>query len=261
MIIKNCNMKKIMESGQCFRINKIDTNKYLVISKDLACIAKQIGNDTEIKCNKKDEDYWLYYFDMMQDHDTIGSTFIKDDKYINDAVNFGKGLRLLKQDNYECLVSFIISQRKNIPAIKTSIESLSSTFGEKREIFGVEYSTFPSIEQLYGKSLKDKFGLGYRAEYLEKLVEKLYRKEIDLEKIKQMNYNKGLMELKKIKGVGDKVANCVLLYSLNKENAFPIDIWMQRIIDNEFNGEFPFEKYKHYKGLLQLYMFYYERYK
>lgn len=260
MIIKDCNIQKIMDSGQCFRISNIGKGRYIVISKDLACIAIQSGSDTELLCNNSDKDYWEEYFNVGIDLEEVNRTLVNKVDYVDRAVNFSKGLRLLKQDKYECLISFIISQRKSIKAIRSSIEKICVNFGEKKEIFDIEYNTFPSVEQLYLKNL-DGCGLGYRDKYIEGLIVKLYNSEIDLQKISEMQYNESLVELKKIKGVGDKVANCALLYAFDKINAFPIDVWMQRIIDNEFDGKFPYNEYKQYRGILQLYMFYYERFR
>lgn len=259
--IKDCNIQKIMDSGQCFRIYYLSrSNKYFVISKDKASIATQDGDNIELECLDNDTDYWSRYFNTDKDYTLIDNNFKSANiDFITKATDYSKGLRVLQQDLYETIISFIISQRKNISSIRKCIVNLSVCYGEMKEFKGIVYYAFPTVENLAGRKL-DTIGLGYRQSYIEELIDSLYANQYKLSDIPRNNYEAALNKLKEIKGVGDKVANCVLLYSMGYTNAFPIDTWIQRIIDDDFGGNFPFDSIKSNKGILQLYMFYYKRY-
>lgn len=257
MVIKDCDIKKIADSGQCFRIREFD-GRYIVQSKDKIAYATQVGDNVELECT--DKAYWNVYFDVSTDLRATGEYFksCNSSSFVSESVNFCSGLRFLNQDPFETLVSFIFSQRKNIPSIRTSIEDLCVTYGT--ELLNGIYA-FPTVDQLKGKNLKGIKGIGYRAPYVMWAVSAVSAGIVDFDAIRKMPYDMALVKLKDLYGVGDKIANCVLLYGLGFRNAFPLDVWTKRIVDEDFNGNFPYLDFKENLGVLQLWMYYYKRMK
>lgn len=263
-IFNDCDMQKIMDSGQCFRISKIAPCKYLVVSMDKACICTQVGKNVLVNCKDEDTDYWVKYFRQDVENPQLMGIYNKGyfNPYIHQAMEFSKGMRLLNQDPYECLISFIISQRKSIPAIRSSIEKLCRAYGVRKEFLGVEYFSFPTPTDLCNGYPYSDCGLGYRDEYVRDTAEFCVNKNL-----KEIAKSKSELEmrdyLKTLRGVGDKVANCTLLYSMGYMDSFPVDVWMYRIIQREFPDNLPeiLQYYSPNCGVLQLCLFYYERYK
>ena len=194
---------------------------------------------------------------------------------MNESIKFGEGIRILKQDLWECLISFIISANNNIPRIKKIIERLSSKYGKKLEFEGKEYYTFPTVEELSNASIQDlrDLGLGFRDKRIYNTTQMILNKEIDLEKIKKMD-NTTLMkeELLKLDGVGPKVADCILLFALKRLDAFPIDVWVRRVMndlyihnedENKVNKKelqkLAEDKFQGLAGIAQQYLFYWKR--
>ena len=167
------------------------------------------------------------------------------------AIDFGYGIRILRQDLWETIVSFIISQRNNIARIRGIIDRLCRPFDD----------VFPSPTLLKDYSEDDfkMLGLGYRAKYIVSLVKAVLNGELDLDYLKTLSTQETMKYLQKFNGIGSKVANCIALFSLHKIDAFPIDVWIKRIIDTHYNGEFPIEKYAPFAGIVQQYMFFYAR--
>lgn len=263
-IFNDCDMQKIMDSGQCFRISQIAPCKYLVLSIDKACICTQVGKNVLVNCKDEDTDYWVKYFKQDVENPQLMGIYDKGyfNPYIHQAMEFSKGMRLLNQDPYECLISFIISQRKSIPAICSSIEKLCRAYGVRKKFLGVEYFSFPTPTDLCNGYPYSDCGLGYRDEYVRDAAEFCINKNL-----KEIAKSKSELEmrdyLKTLRGVGDKVANCTLLYSMGYMDSFPVDVWLYRIIQREFPDDLP-EVLNHYSpncGALQLCLFYYERYK
>ncbi|WFR60045.1 DNA glycosylase [Anaerocolumna sp. AGMB13025] len=263
----NFNLKHIAESGQCFRMNEIRDNRYSLIAfgKYLELVQideKRIG----LTCSEEEfQEIWQEYFDMDYNYNKIVSNLSEgSDDFLKNAVRYGNGLRILKQDIFETLISFIISQRKNIPAIKQCIEQLCYKYGERRisyECGGKEYYTFPTPKKLaaaYRPDLREA-GLGYRDEYIRKTSQAVTNGEIDLEGLKQLSYDDAMVQLMNLSGVGIKVANCVSLYGLHHIEAFPIDVWIARILKDIYRNEFSLEPYTGFAGIVQQYMFYYIR--
>jgi len=249
----NIDFKKIMESGQCFRILERQNSYRIVAGSHLAYGYP----DGTLSCVAEDRSYWLNYFTCDIDYNFLGQYFVKhiDNQFVRDSVQFCKGLRLLKQEPFETLISFIISQRKSIKAISSCIEDLCINFGEELDI-GIH--AFPTPEALAEADLDTISGLGYRREYVRQAAQAIVDGTFSFDAMPR-DYAGALSYLKQLYGVGDKVANCVMLYSLGFNNAFPVDVWVQRILDEHFNGSFPFDALEHSAGILQLYMFYYKR--
>lgn len=268
MIIKakNFNLEHIADSGQCFRMNKIETNKYNVIAYGKYIELTQIDDDTiDISCNEDEyEQIWKDYFDLEYDYNSIVSSLITgEDEFLKNAALYGGGLRILKQEPFEALISFIISQNKNIPAIKRSIEKICCKYGEEihRDKEGRIHYSFPTPERLANAEREElrETGLGYRDEYIIRSSKTVYNGDIDLLMLRDCKHEEALESLLKLHGVGVKVANCVSLYGLHHIEVFPIDVWIARILKEIYNDEFDLDRYKGYAGIVQQYMFYYMR--
>jgi N-glycosylase/DNA lyase len=246
-------------------MNKLDDGGwYSLIAFELYLRLRQVGNETiELDCTEDEYNrVWKDYFDMNYDYSNIINNINNgDDRFLMKAVEYGQGIRILQQEPFEALISFIISQRKNIPAIKSCIEKLCIRLGERKESNGTVYYTFPTAKALAGTDFNtlDECGVGYRNEYIKGAARAVYDGSIQLEELKTMDKDEAIEILKGLYGVGDKVANCVALFGLHHINSFPIDVWMARIIHDMYNGYFDVNKYSGYAGIVQQYMFYYAR--
>ena len=253
------NISQIANSGQCFRISEQSNSEWEVISfgKTLKIrSANENDNNCYIfECNEKEyEEVWRDYFDMQRDYGEIKAKIKAiGDNYLINAVNFGYGMRILNQDLWEVIVSFIISQQNNIPRIKGIIKRLCAPYN----------SRFPSPNELVKYSEEDlvKIGLGYRARYVHNIAIAVVEGQLSFQKLKSLSYEDAVSYLKTFDGIGKKVANCIALFGLRKLEAFPIDVWINRILQNQYNGEFDVGLFPGYAGIVQQYMFYYERYR
>ena len=256
--IKNFDLKQIEESGQCFRMKMTDDNHAVNVAKGRILEIRRITDDTfEFDCSGEEfNNIWYDYFDFGTDYESFISSVPEDDVFLKKAVRAGKGIRILKQDPFETLITFIISQRKSIPAIKTSVEKLCRICGN--EITDGIYA-FPDAKAIAELSEEDlgSCSLGYRAEYVRNAAMMVHRGELDLSVINNLSDEELLQRLKTVRGVGDKVANCVMLFAYHRIAAFPVDVWIKRMVDTYYNGRFPVERYPGYAGIMQQYMFYY----
>lgn len=246
------------ECGQCFRFEKQSETEYSLI----AC-----GRRLDIR---KQDDGWLFlnideqefrdkfydYFDLSRDYASIIASFSADEN-ISRAAKEGDCIRIFRQDPWETLISFIISQNNNIPRIKKIIEALCRLLGDET---GGVYS-FPSARRILDAGLEGLAPIksGFRAKYILDAAEKVESGEVSLERIAKIGYSSALDELKTIKGVGDKVANCVLLFGFGYYEAFPIDVWVKRVISKYYGDGFDASSLGEYAGIAQQYLFYYER--
>ena len=198
---------------------------------------------------------WCDYFDLERDYKKI-ITAVSGNEILKNASEFGKGIRVLNQEPWETLCSFIISQNNNIKRIKGIISRLCENFGEKNE----NYYTFPTAEKIAALTLDDLAVLrsGFRAKYILDAAQKVASKEIDLNNLKNLSVDIARNELMKIKGVGPKVADCALLFSHKHIEAFPKDVWIKRAMQVLFDGELPAEAVP-YAGIVQQYIFFYAR--
>ena len=244
---KYLDMRKIADSGQVFRFNKIGEEGYDLIAADKHLRIKKLiesdeANTYELDCSEKEyTEIWKEYFDMDTDYGI-----------------YSKGIRILRQDKWEMLISFIISQRKSIPAIKSSIEKLAKNFGAEIE---KDIYAFPKPEAILNAddTLLEACGLGYRLPYIRAAARAVLEEGVDLYNLDNLSDEDLVDKLKEFKGVGVKVANCVLLFAYHRIGAFPIDVWVEKILNNHYNKSFPMDRYKGYAGVLQQYMFFYER--
>lgn len=257
-------MRKIADSGQVFRFNKTDDGSYdLIANNKHLRIQKLIDNKDintyELDCSEEDYNkIWKDYFDIDTDYSIYTDDLDENDVYLQKACEYSKGIRILRQDKWEMLVSFIISQRKSIPAIKSSIEKMAVNLGE--EIDDRIYA-FPKAQEILSAddTVLESCGLGYRLPYIRAAARDVIENGVDLYDSDNLSDEELLEKLKEFKGVGVKVANCVLLFGYHRIGAFPIDVWVEKILNNHYDGSFPMERYKGYAGVLQQYMFFYER--
>ncbi|MEM2103804.1 MAG: DNA glycosylase [Candidatus Bathyarchaeia archaeon] len=222
--------------GQAFRWEKIGDFWHGIV-KNKPLKMKQKGNILEFK--NASRDFVESYFRLEDDLPSI-LTEIMRDQHIENAVKTLKGLRILRQDPWECLISYICATYKNIPAIKRMLYNLSMKFGEKKTLDGCAFHTFPSAERLAHASLKQlaECGLGYRAKYVSETAKKVANGEFQIENLKTESYEKAREKLLTLPGVGLKAADCIMLFSLEKLQAFPVDVWVKRIIIKYYADHF-----------------------
>lgn len=263
---KNFNLKQIADSGQCFRMNQISDNTYGLIALDRYIELEQVSEDViNITCNEGDyKQIWKNYFDLDYDYGRIVDKLLEGpDEFLRKAASYGSGIRILRQDPFEMLISFIISQNKNIPSIKACIERICETYGNKMEddISGKVYYTFPGPDILAEAKKEDlrRLKLGYRDEYIIAASRAVVLGHIDLGALMLASHQESVNTLKSIRGIGDKVANCISLFGLHHIEAFPIDVWMRRVLEEFYENEFDVDQFQGYAGIVQQYMFYYVR--
>ena len=249
-------LKVIAESGQCFRFNASDNGYYKIIASGKILRIKDLGNNEfEFDCSKEDFDaLWQEYFDLKTDYSKIRKS-VKNDSFLMECAKASAGMRMLKQDIWEMTVSFIISQRKSIPAIKTSIERLCELCG--RKINDTDYA-FPTPLQILSANTEKlaSCGLGYRLSYILSAAETFYSNPSYVADLEKLDDESLFEELKKMQGVGDKVASCIALFGFHRLNFFPKDVWINRALSEHFPNGFDMNLYAPYNGVIQQYIFY-----
>jgi N-glycosylase/DNA lyase len=266
-LIKNpCNFKlsDVFDCGQCFRFNKTDTGIYQGVAFGKYIEISQT-NDGIVIANTDEAEYntlWKDFFDMDFDYSACIESF-SFDTTLTKACTYANGIRILHQDHWEALCSFIISQNNNIPRIKKIIESLCQKYGNcvYTDHNGKKHYSFPTPQRILDAGEKEIFELktGFRAKYILDAARKVCDGTVDFKEIENMDTESALKCLCNIKGVGPKVASCVLLFSFRKYDCFPIDVWVKKILAKyypDFSGKDYFGKYA---GIAQQYLFYYER--
>ena len=264
----------IFECGQCFRWKKQQDNSYTgVFNNNVINVKKEMerviftGN-----CNEDIKTVCIDYFDLNRNYENIKTELSKIDKYLENSIKYGNGIRILHQNLWETLISFIISANNNIPRIKTIIERISKKYGNKIVFQNEIYYTFPTPSELSNATVEDlhNLGLGFRDVRVYETIQKTLRKEIDLKKLeKEENIETLRNKLLEIPGVGPKVADCIMLFSLKKYEVFPVDVWVKRVISELYfeNIEqkpqtiqkFAKNQYGNLAGLAQQYLFYWRR--
>jgi N-glycosylase/DNA lyase len=223
--------------GQVFRWDKKGDWWYGIIG-DNAFKVRQ--NGAELEFEGADEALVVRYFGLDDDLQKISAS-IGRDEYIRKALRMFWGLRLIRQPPWECLISYICATYKNIPAIRHMLLNLSRKFGEKTVFDGCAFFTFPTPEKLACASEKRlaECGLGYRAKYVHATSKRIFENDFELERLRQLPYLQAKKQLCSLAGVGPKVADCVLLFSLGKTEAFPVDRWVERVILNHYAQQLP----------------------
>lgn len=261
---KNFSLSQIRMSGQCFRMRNNISQRESLVALDRYLVMEQKGDLISFDCTQEEFDaLWKDYFDLETDYGAVIAGIDRNDAYLSAAAEYGQGIRILHQDLWEMLISFLISQNNNITRIQHSIQVICEKYGEKRiAANGTIYFCFPTPEALAGVSLEDlnACGLGYRSKYISQAASSVYHGDIDLSKIRTLGYKEAKQELLKIYGVGAKVADCICLYALHQTEAFPRDTHINKALAAQYPDGFPFERYGNNSGILQQYIFYYDLY-
>lgn len=291
-IIPNFDLRQIADSGQCFRMKPVNENPecrdgeyaYTVISSGRTLTIMQNQDHFTFFCPDSHMDFWEQYFDLPTDYKAMIAAINPKDSYLTSAARYGSGIRILRQDPWEMIITFIISQQKTIPAIQKLVAALCSRYGAPLEPplhmdLPLVFHAFPTPEQLNQASLEDllELKLGYRAKYIKRICEDACSGALDLERLNDMNYSAAMAYLQSFYGIGEKVANCICLFGLHHIEAFPVDTWIKKILLSEYSPdcrgikkipqtrvcEFLIEKYfsryKGYAGVMQQYIFFYAR--
>ena len=259
--IEDFDLVKTFECGQCFRWNQTDDGKYTGVAMGRAAELRQSDGKIYISSSMEDFDsIWQKYFDLDRDYKTIRESLCID-SYMKKASDFGAGIRILRQDRWEAFCSFIISQCNNIPRIKKIIETLCSQFGREVEFNGKVLYSFPKAEEIAQLEPEDLAPLrcGYRAPYIIDGARAVASGALDLDKLAEGSFDDALKALKSVHGVGDKVANCVILFGLQMLDAFPVDVWMKRAMTEQYGKNFDPKIFGKYAGIAQQYIYYYAR--
>ena len=270
--VKDFNLKHIFECGQCFRWNKEDNGSYTgVVKNGVLNVFTNEKNDVTInfELSGDSKKFIKEYFDLDRDYSNIKNIISVNDENMTSAIKYGYGIRILQQDPWEMLISYIISAANNIPRISKTIENISKAYGKKVYFNGKEYYLFPRPNELSKATLSElrNLNLGFRDKYVFEATKDIVSGKIDLDCINKLPYREAKKELMKINGVGAKVADCILLFSMNKMEAFPIDTWIKKVMVNLYNTNDKLKdielcaecKFGDYAGIAQQYLFYYMR--
>ncbi len=263
-------LEKIRDSGQCFRLFNLGVDRkglenFLLIAKGKALKLRQDREKVYIESNEEDfKNLWLDYFDLETDYRTIREKINKDsDPFLYDAADFGKGIRILKQDPWETLITFIISQRKNIPAIQKAVSLISQCAGK---MIGLDYEgtpiySFPSPEEMAEMTDEDysRCKLGYREKYVRAAVSDMVTAKRDLEALESLDNTDLDLALREFYGVGKKISDCVSLFAYHRLSNCPMDVWMKKVEEEYYQGSLDLKDHHPYQGLMQQYLFYYIR--
>ena len=272
--VNDFTLSQILECGQCFHFDNLDDEVYEVVAFGRAVKMEQTDKVLRIYGSSM-EDYegiWKLYLDMDNDYGLIKQSVIKADGALKTAVDEKSGIRILNQDFFDTLISFIVSQNKSIPQIKQCVKNISHRFGD--EVIGYNgeaFYVFPDVQRLHDATEEElrECKVGFRAPYIKNATEAVYSGAVTKEKLDELDIAQARELLMTIKGVGEKVANCVLLFGLGRREAFPVDVWMKRIMEQMyFDGKdtkkqdieaFAVNKFGDLGGYAQQYLFDYAR--
>lgn len=259
---ENFSLSQICQSGQCFRMDKVRDGVYSVIAGGKYLEIEQRGTQFWFDCEEAEfEAFWKDYFDLDADYGAYIAQIDQTDDYLLRAAAHGFGIRILHQDLWETIVSFLISQQNNIKRIRKCIERICGQYGEIMSGGqGGTYHVFPKPEAFCGLA-EDALmacGLGYRSKYVVRCARSVVSGETDLEAVRRMSYQEAKTELLKLYGVGEKVADCICLLALHHLQAFPVDTHISQALAGHYAAGFPAARYEGYQGVLQQYIFYYE---
>lgn len=266
-------LEHIFECGQCFRWNKQENGSYIGVIKQGVLQVKKQDNEIVItgKCEGNIQNVVKDYFDLGTDYEEIKNKLSKIDDYLKTSIEFGNGIRILNQDLWETIISFIISANNNIPRIKGIIERISNAYGEEIIFNGKKYYKFPTPEQLAEASVKDlrSLGLGFRDQRVYDTTQIILKEQITLQQLEKENTQELRETLLTLPGVGPKVADCIMLFGMHRLEVFPIDVWVRRVMNELYLKQedekkvnkkeiekLAQEKYSTLAGMAQQYLFY-----
>ena len=264
--VYNFNLKDTITCGQIFRYEEELDNSYTVILSDRVINIKQDKDYIYFTSNKEDnlKEVIINYFDLEYDYDSINDMLLKSNPELKDIINYSKGLKMINEPKLEVIISYILSQNNRVPQIKKSLDNISKEVGEKAIFNNKEYYLFPTIDNLKKLSIEDFRNLkcGFRDKYLYEFI----HSDFDIDKISNLTSKEALDILISMKGIGEKVASCILLFGYHRFDVFPIDTWVKKYMKDEYNidtvkdiREFCKVRYKEYSGLVIQYMFNYKR--
>ena len=276
--VKSFEPKHIFECGQCFRWDEETDGSYTGIVKENVISVKKVDNDVIFSSFGADNLEMLVtdYFDLNRNYEEIKSKLSQIDEFLDNSIKYGSGIRILNQDLWETIISFIISANNNIPRIKGIINRMSQKYGTQIDWKGKKYYTFPTVENLAKATVQDlrALGLGFRDVRVYETTHKILNKEVDLEKMHNEPDTKKVRDtLMTLSGVGPKVADCILLFStLKRFDVFPIDVWVRRVMNDLYIKntdetkvnkkeieKLASEKFGNLEGIAQQYLFYWKR--
>lgn len=255
------NLDKIEESGQCFRLRKTEENVWEnVAGNKFIRIEKIENNRYSLSCTMEEfEKYWKNYFDLGRDYRAVQKMVPENDLFLTSAVSFGDGIRILRQEPFEMLITFIISQRKNIPAIRKAVETLSRMYGERIKTPWGESCAFPTAERLAACENLEGCSLGYREKYVLSAARDVSSGKLDVSALSSLDDEELKAKLKEVYGVGEKVASCVMLFGYGRLGSFPRDVWINRVMNEVYSDNFDESRYAGVGGIIQQYMFFFAR--
>lgn len=263
------NLKYTLECGQCFRWEKLEENVYVGVIEDRVLKVKQEGDMLQFWSNKKEdlEQVVKEYFDLNRDYTALEKNISKVDKFVETAVKYSSGIRILNQPLFETYVSYIISANNNIKRISRSVNDISKMYGKKVQFEGHDYYLFPTLEEMSKCTVEEllKCGLGFRAKYVVQNTKTLNENRDSLFEIKNMPTADAKKRLMDFMGIGPKVADCILLFSLKRGEVFPVDVWVKRIMEKLYFkknvelkeiSKFAHNLYGENAGIIQQHLFY-----
>lgn len=264
------NLDDTITCGQIFRYTKEDDDSYTVIVDDRVINIRQEKNKILVKSSKeKDlEKFIRHYLDLDRDYISLNKLLIDNDNSLKDIIDECSGFKIMNQPRFETIISYILSSNNRVPQIAKALNNISERYGDKITFEGKEYYLFPTQKQLSKCTIDELRNLktGFRDKYIYEFVNKVNNNEIDLDEIDNMNSETAMKYLMNNKGIGEKVASCILLFAYSRLDVFPIDTWVKKYMKDEYNIEsvdnirkFTKDKYKDYSGLAIQYMFHYKR--
>ncbi|MCI1715887.1 DNA-3-methyladenine glycosylase family protein [Clostridium sp.] len=279
--VRNFELEHIFDCGQCFRWDRQNNGNYIGVAFGRV-IEVEKSKDDVIIYNTNEDDFrniWVKYFDLYRDYGEIKNV-LSSDSTLRESIRFGYGMRLLQQEPFELIISFIISANNRIPMIKRAIKNISKKWGEEIKYKDKTYYSFPTIESLNTASMEElqNCGTGFRNKYIKDTVSKIYSlgnheneeydEKYDIHWIKNQEDQVCHRELQKFMGIGPKVADCIMLFSMQKYSAFPVDVWVKRAMIHFYLApdvslkkirDFGINKFGKFSGFAQQYLFYYAR--
>ena len=259
VFIPHMHLGRIAESGQCFRMTRQEGGAFSVPAMDRHVMVHEVNDSTYAFDCSEDEfrQFWHPYFDLDTNYGLLQQSVPRDDAFLQAALQHSHGMRILRQHPWEMLISFILSQRKSIPAIRGCVDKLCARFGQPIGDSGIYSFPSPEALALADEGELNNCGLGYRTRYIKGTARMVAEGEIDLAHLGTLPDGKLQESLCLFPGVGVKVAQCVMLFGYARRSAFPRDVWIQRVEQAEYGGRFPEENYPLTAGILQQYMFFF----
>lgn len=268
-IKNNFDLKSTITCGQIFRYIENEGN-YIVVIKDRVISLTEDNDYITIESNKEEnlKEVIEDYFDLNRNYEDIEKNILEKDEKIKDALVFSRGLKMIHQDPFETVIAYVISQNNRVPSIAKSLNLIAENYGTKINFKGIDYYLFPDYKVLKDLTVDDyrNCKVGFRDKYLHGIVKSINENELNLNSIYDMNSADSLDYLMKFKGIGTKVASCILLFAYQKFDVYPIDTWVKKFMREDYNIEgesnirkFTLSKYQEYSGLAIQYMFNYKR--